>query len=99
MTDTEYTFTTFLQWKQHTIRVRYAPKYADGVITHLELLSDGPNPITRTGYCSHFVPPGTIEAVGGPEAYTSQWLAEAEAAEEWQEYLAKSRQGDLFGGG
>ncbi|MCK0197390.1 hypothetical protein MWN34_10745 [Ancylobacter sp. 6x-1] len=99
MTDSDYTFSTTLQWAQLPIRIRFAPAKFGGVISHLELRSDGPNPITSTGYRSHFVPCGTIEAEGGPEAFTRAWLAEAEASEEWQEHLARSRQGDLFGGG
>ncbi len=97
MTDSEYTYSAALQWRQHHIHIRYAPAYFGGVISHLELRSDGPNPITTTGYRSHFVPCGTIEAEGGPEAFTRRWLAEAEASEEWQKHLSRSRQGDLFG--
>lgn len=96
MTDSEYTYSVTLQWRQRQIHVRYAPACFGGVISHLELRSDGPNPITLTGYRSHFVPCGAIEAEGGPEAFARLWLAEAETSEEWLEHQKRSLQGDLF---
>ena len=90
-----------LTWRRIEIPVTYDPlKW--GTIAHLEIRSIRPLraalPITATGYRSHFMQPGTLEALGGDVvAQVAAWL-DAEAAKRgWQEYWEASRQGDLFG--
>ncbi|WCT74294.1 hypothetical protein PQ455_03435 [Sphingomonas naphthae] len=72
-----------------------------GAIAHLEIRSfeppRAPLPITETGYRSHFHPPGTIETHGGDVvAQVTAWLDQEARTLRWQQYLAASRQGDLF---
>jgi hypothetical protein len=71
------------------------------VISHLEIRSveprSAPLPITQTGYLSHFMQPGTIEAHGGDvAAQVTAWLDEAAATPEWQEHAQATRQLQLF---
>ncbi len=71
------------------------------VTDHLEIRSVKPEraplPITSTGYLSHFMQPGTIEAHGGDViAQVETWLNEEAAKPEWREHIAASRQLSLF---
>ncbi|TLD71480.1 hypothetical protein FEM03_08115 [Phragmitibacter flavus] len=83
-----------------TIRIGITFDTSYGIVEHLVVQSlepeNAPLPITGTGYRSHFVPPGTVEAYGGPLAATKTLLDEAAALPEWQEYLSSVRQGSLF---
>lgn len=81
-----------------TVGVTFDTSY--GIVEHLVVKSLEPEktrlPITETGYRSHFVPPGTVPACGGPVEAARKLLDEAAKAQEWQEYLQDSRQGSLF---
>ena len=56
-----------------------------------------PLPITRTGYHSHFMQPGTIEAHRGDVvAQIVAWLDEEAAKPAWRAHVEASRQGELF---
>mgnify|MGYP001769057729 CR=1 FL=1 len=87
-----------LEWRGIGITVAYRPRCYGGIIAHLELHADGraPIPITGTGYRSHFIPCGEVEAHGGALAYVSAWLFEAEKQPEWCERQAKEQQMVLF---
>lgn len=87
-------------WQDIEIEATYAPlKW--GVIGHLEVRSVAPEgaplPITKTGYRSHFHPPGTVETNGGDiVAQVIAWLDEEAAQSKWQRYMEDGRQGELF---
>jgi hypothetical protein len=54
-------------------------------------------PITRTGYLSHFIQPGTIEAHGSDVvAQVTAWLDEEATKPDWRAHVERSKQGDLF---
>ncbi|WP_255406260.1 hypothetical protein [Novosphingobium sp. CF614] len=70
-------------------------------IEHLEIRSVAPEvavlPITSTGYRSHFLPIGTVDAHGGDVVtQVTAWLNEAAAKPDWQAHVKASRQGSLF---
>jgi hypothetical protein len=88
-------------WNGIDIQIEYYPTRFGGAISHVGIKSINPErqklPITSTGYRSHFVPVGTIEA--NPGDLVSQvhaWLDEAAQSPEWQAHLANQAQGDLF---
>lgn len=75
--ETEYQ-TFQLDWKGQGITLRWCAEWLGGNTAHLEILTEdrSPHPISETGYRSHFVPCGQIEAVGGPVAFVTAWLEE-----------------------
>lgn len=87
-------------WQGIAIEATYTP-LRWGAIDHLAIRSiapqDAPLPITRTGYRSHFMQPGTIEAHGGDVvAQIIAWLDEEAAKPAWLAHVEASRQGELF---
>jgi len=87
-------------WQGIDIEATYTP-LRWGVIAHLSIRSikpaRAPLPISNAGYLSHFLPPGTVEALGGDVvAQVVAWLDEEAAKPEWQRYRNASRQGELF---
>lgn len=77
----------------------YVPRHF-GAISHIEVRSvkpaRAPLPITETGYRSHFVPLGTVEAHGGDVvAQVRAWLDEAALDKAWIERCERARQGEL----
>ncbi len=87
-------------WNSIEIELTYQPnKY--NVIAHLEVESVNPPraplPITETGYLSHHHPMGTVEQGQGTlvEQVTC-WLNEKARSRHWQDFVEKSRQGNLF---
>lgn len=87
-------------WRGIEIEVIYTQRRWK-VIDHLAIRSVKPErarlPITRTGYYSHFMQPGTVEAHGGDVvAQVIAWLDEEAAKPEWRVYVEASRQGELF---
>lgn len=87
-------------WRGIEIEVTYTPRKWT-VIDHLEIRSVRPEraplPITNTGFCSHFMQPGTIEAHGGDVvAQVTAWLDEEAAKPEWLAHIEACRQGELF---
>jgi len=88
-------------WQNIEIEARYNPSQWN-VIAHLEIEAINPEraalPITETGYLSHFHEIGSIERdYGGDvvEAVTA-WLDKEAKSKKWQDYIEKSRQGELF---
>ena len=89
-----------IQWEGITIQVRYNPEQW-GITSHIELETLKPVraqlPITETGYRSHFVPIGTVEATGLTVCeYVHAWLEHAAKRPEWREAQQKAAQGELF---
>lgn len=89
-----------LLWQGIEIEITFTARRWS-VIDHLEIRSVRPEraplPITSTGYKSHFMQPGTIDAHGGDVvAQVRVWLDEEAAAPEWREYVEASRQTSLF---
>ena len=89
-----------LTWQGIEIEATYTPCKWD-VIAHLEIRSVAPEgarlPITSTGYRSHFHPIGTVEAHGGDVvAQVTAWLDEEALCAEWQAYVNRANQGELF---
>jgi hypothetical protein len=67
-----------LDWKGQGITIRWCPEWLGGDTAHLEIVTTDrrPHPISETGYRSHFVPRGQVEAAGGPVAFVAAWLEE-----------------------
>ena len=87
-------------WNGVRIGVTYAP-VRFRIQSHIELrVLEPPEaliPVTETGYRSHFIPLGTIEAFeGGLERYVRVWLDEAAQDPVWQRKRQQSLQLDLF---
>ena len=92
--------TYMLTWRGIIIHVVHTPRRWSA-IEHLEIRSIAPEgaalPITGTGYRSHFVPIGTVEAHGGDVvAQVTAWLEEEAAKPEWLAHIEASRQSELF---
>jgi hypothetical protein len=96
---------TFI-WDGTTIEVVYEPDWcrsSEGPFprSHLSITTTQPAktplPITESGYRSHFLEPGEVEAAGGAVAYVRTWLDEAAKEPKWRRGAAKRRQLDLFG--
>lgn len=87
-------------WQGIRIEVRYVPDWLSNFISHLSIASVEPAraelPITETGYLSHFLGPGIVEARGGPTAYVLAWLNEAANNPLWKEREVATRQFSLF---
>ena len=71
-------------------------------ISHVQVKSINPErqalPITSTGYRSHFLPIGTVEANGGDVVQqVLDWIDEEAAKPDWTARETADRQGDLFG--
>lgn len=87
-----------LDWRGIAIEVNYVKRSFAGH-AHLELIvrTEGAEiPVTETGYRSHFLPPGHVEAAGGPAQFVSRWLDDEALKPEWRKKQDASRQLDLF---
>lgn len=64
-----------ITWRGIALTITFTPDWL-GVTAHLEIETEGriPLPVTETGYRSHFMPVGSIEAYGGPVAFVTDWL-------------------------
>ena len=65
-----------IDWRGQTLLIRHCPSWLGQETAHLEITSPdrAPHPLSETGYRSHFINPGQIEAVGGPVQYVQSWL-------------------------
>ncbi|MFM9977022.1 MAG: hypothetical protein ACKVOP_03115 [Sphingomonadaceae bacterium] len=89
-----------LLWQGIEIEIVYTPRRWS-VIDHLDIRSVRPEraplPITRTGYRSHFMQPGTIDAHGGDVvAQVMAWLDDEAGSSDWLTHIEATRQGTLF---
>lgn len=92
--------TTKLTWDGVTMTVTYEPE-SFAHHAHLQIQVTAPErtaplPITETGYRSHFLPRGDVEAAGGPAAYVRRWLDEAARSPAWPRRRFRWRQLELF---
>jgi hypothetical protein len=82
------------------VSVRYEADWLQGFMARLEIEAVSPEraplPITETGYRSHFLAPGAVEAVGGPVAYATLWLDAEARSTAWREREQAARQYVLF---
>ena len=90
-----------IDWNGIKLGITYEPMLWN-VTSHLEVRSLTPEraqlPITETGYRSHFMPIGTIEAEYASAAeFVRAWLDHEAQSKEWLDHVAVSAQGDLFG--
>ncbi|TWB15544.1 hypothetical protein FBZ89_114138 [Nitrospirillum amazonense] len=89
-------------WQGIPIDVTYEANWlsmdGDGVTAHLEVRAENRRrlPFTETGYRSHFLPRGIVEAAGGSAAYVLAWLEEAAQSEDWRQYRNAESQLSLF---
>jgi hypothetical protein len=94
-------------WRGITIQVEYeadwlgaAARGSFHATAHLQLRTLCPEraqlPVTETGYRSHFLPMGEVEAAGGPVAYALAWLDYMAQSREWRRIEQESRQLSLF---
>ena len=69
-----------LNWRGQILVIRWCPNWSPNVISHLEIVTKdhNPHPISKTGYQSHFCPRAQVEDFGGPVAYVTAWLQEAD---------------------
>jgi hypothetical protein len=92
--------TIAIDWQGIALSVSYEAEWLGkgACIAHLQVLTPDrrPLPITETGYRSHFVPLGEVEAAGGPVAYVFAWLDEEASNDEWRSHVETTRQGSLF---
>lgn len=91
-----------LIWQDIELEVSYEPKAWGGATAHLKIQSikpaRAPLPVTETGYRSHYHPVGMIEEnyAGDVIKAVTEWLDEAAKGKDWQRYVERSRQGELF---
>jgi hypothetical protein len=93
-----------LDWRGIQVRVTYEPDAfgAAGDLHHYSHLQVSnarhrqPLPMSETGYKSHHLPQGEVEAGGGPVAYVSRWLETASRKPAWKAMEQERRQGCLF---
>ncbi|WP_022693153.1 hypothetical protein [Ponticaulis koreensis] len=89
-----------IEWQGIRICVRYAPVKWN-VISHIEIKviepARAPLPITSTGYLSHHIPIGSVEAeFDNVVDCILSWLDARAQSAEWREHVEKSAQGELF---
>ena len=95
--------TETLHWQHITLSVSYEANWLnmpECPTAHLQVRSASPEreplPITKTGYRSHFLPTGIVEAYESPADYVRQWLDEAMLSPAWQQFAMQRRQVSLF---
>lgn len=76
-----------ITWEGMKIAISHIPGWPIKDFNHLEIKSDKPNPITETGYKSHFISQAELALFRGPEDFVQQWM-EAEAIKpKWIDYV------------
>ena len=90
----------FIEWQGVLIRIEYEEHYLEGYMSHIALHVlkpyNAPLPVTETGYRSHFLDQGTVEAGGGVVAFVQAWLDHEALSNAWLESVLSSRQMCLF---
>lgn len=71
-------------WRGIALTITFTPNWLK-LADHIEIETEGrtPLPVTETGYRSHFVPTGTIDAHGGAVAFVTAWLDDAAKRTGW----------------
>ncbi len=92
--------TECITWENINIEITHESEKW-GSIDHIEIRSIDPenarNPITETGYRSHFLPIGSLESQGiTAKELVLEWLHSESSKPEWKQYSESLRQGDLF---
>lgn len=89
-----------MTWRGIAIEVRFHADWLDGYMAHLDIYARSPEraplPMTETGYKSHFLDIGEVEAAGGPVAYVTAWLEQEANSDDWREREESTRQMSLF---
>jgi len=93
---TDCTLSFELIWQGFTIDVRFVPNWLSTGHDHIELRCRDPLPVPQTGYCSRFVPAGTVSCAEDLRAMLQSWLDDAATSPNWLAYLENSRQMKLF---
>jgi len=64
-----------IMWRRVQIEITYTPKKF-GMVDHIELRSKNKAklPMTETGYRSHFMDKGAVDAHGGAVTFVTAWL-------------------------
>lgn len=97
---------TTIIWRGITIEIGYEAdwlglnaKYGHAN-AHLEIRAKHPErallPVTDTGYRSYFHEPGTVEVLGGPEAFVIHWLDQEAKKTAWKKQEVTGQQLSLF---
>ncbi|MFP7673716.1 hypothetical protein ACG74X_10230 [Marivita sp. S0852] len=73
-----------ITWRSIGLEITFTPEKF-GMTDHIELRTEGrhPLPVTETGYRSHFMPSGTVEAHGGAVAFVTSWLEHEAKRTRW----------------
>jgi hypothetical protein len=83
-----------ITWEGIDIQINYdTEKFG---MAHLELKSDKPNPITETGYRSHFQPKEHFDLYDSIKTYVLEWLEKEAQHSKWQSYVLEKQQPTLF---
>lgn len=82
--DRENTETHRITWRGIALDITFTPE-AFIATDHIEIRTEGrvSLPVTETGYRSHFVPTGSVEAYGGAAAFVTAWLDHKAARTGW----------------
>lgn len=73
-----------ITWRNIDIEISFTPEEF-GMVDHIELRTNprAPLPVTETGYKSHFIPTGTVEAHGGAVTFVTDWLDHEAKKQGW----------------
>ena len=94
-----------LTWQGITIKISYCKQWSSSDIdghnvAHLEVEAVEPErarlPMTETGYRSHFCQHADIMEYESAAAFVTAWLDSEAKSRDWQAYIGKSKQPDLF---
>ncbi len=96
-----------LVWRGITLSISYEADWLGSgargsafAVAHLEIRvlapERAPLPMTETGYRSHFLAQGDVEAGGGPAAYVLAWLEHDAKDTKWRRQEVAGRQLSLF---
>jgi hypothetical protein len=85
-----------LVWNGIKMKVSCICEWPINDFCHIEIRSDGPNPITKAGYRSHFMKLEYLDEYNTYVDYVRAWLDEAAQSKEWKQHVEQARQGTLF---
>ena len=88
-----------LTQKSHKLNIRHTRDYLVAGTDHIEIISASakqPNPLTETGYRSHFMDPLELVNAGGAVSFVTAWLQRELKSAVWLKAESKRAQGDLF---